>query len=88
MPLIEITTENAASREQLRAFYLTGRGLDALAPDGPLDPSLLNEIALPRPEDNYPLHIGNTSIEFGESTPLRFLCAALQSAGTSGPHLP
>jgi tetratricopeptide (TPR) repeat protein len=80
MPLIEITTENAVSREQLRAFHLTGRGLEALAPEGPLDAALLDEIALPRLEDSYPLHIGDWEIGFGESTPLLFLCAAIQSA--------
>jgi hypothetical protein len=80
MPLIEITTENAVSREQLRAFHLTGRGLDALAPEGAFDPALLDEIALPRLEDSYPLHFGDTSIGFGESTPLLLTLAALQSA--------
>ena len=80
MPLIEITTENAVSREQLRAFHLTGRGLEELAPEGPLDPALLDEIALPRFEDSYPLHFSDTSIGFGESTPLLLLCAAIQSA--------
>jgi hypothetical protein len=80
MPLIEITTENAVSREQLRAFHLMGRGLEALAPEGPLHPALLDEIALPRFEESYPLHFLDTSIGFGESTPLLLLCAAIQFA--------
>lgn len=80
MPLIGITTENAVSREQLCAFHLTGRGLEALAPDGPLHPALLDEIELPPLEDSYPLHVSDTSIGFGESTPLLLLCAAIQSA--------
>jgi hypothetical protein len=80
MPLMEITTENAVSREQLRGFHLTGRGLEEFAPEGALDPALLAEIALPRLEDSYPLHFGDTPIGFGESAPLLILCAALQSA--------
>jgi hypothetical protein len=44
------------TREELRTFYLTGRGLDAFRPSVPLRPALLDRLPPPRLEQNYPLH--------------------------------
>jgi len=60
MPLIEIASDNSVSREQLRTFHLTGRGLDALAPQGPLHPALLVDLELPRFEQSYPIYFSDT----------------------------
>ena len=57
MQLIEIAADKSVSREQLRTFHLTGRGLDALQPAGPIRPALLDQLELPRLEQNYPLFI-------------------------------
>src|SRR5271165_5235579 len=57
MQLIEIAADKSVSREQLRTFHLTGRGLDALQPAGPIRPALLDQLELPRQEQNYPLFI-------------------------------
>lgn len=60
MPLIGIAPENSVSREQLRTFHLTGRGLDAFVPKGPLHPALLEQLDLPRFEQNYPLYFAES----------------------------
>ncbi len=48
------------SREQLRAFHLTGRGLDALVPNGALHPTLLEQLELPRVERSYPIYFSDS----------------------------
>lgn len=48
------------SREQLRAFHLTGRGLDALVPSGALHPTLLEQLELPRVERSYPIYFSDS----------------------------
>jgi hypothetical protein len=60
------------TREELRTFYLTGRGLDAFRPSVPLRPALLDRLPLPRLEQNYPLHFTDSQ----EPLPLfrRFPC--------------
>lgn len=46
------------SRQQLRAFHVTGKGLDHAAPDGPLRPALLDQLpGLPRLESEYPVYV-------------------------------
>lgn len=57
MASIGTATDSLVAREQLRTFHLTGRGLDAFVPQGPLRPSLLEQLDLPRFEQNYPLYV-------------------------------
>jgi hypothetical protein len=57
MASIEIALSNSVSREQLRTFHLTGRGLDEFLPQGPLRPALLDQLELPRLEHSYPLYL-------------------------------
>jgi hypothetical protein len=60
MASIEIALNTSVSREQLRTFHLTGRGLDELLPQGPLRPALLDQLELPRLEHSYPLYLAPT----------------------------
>lgn len=60
MTTAEITPIQSVSREQLRTFYLTATGLDALRPGGPLRPSALDSIELPRLERHYPLYLAGS----------------------------
>lgn len=60
MPLIGITPETSVSREQLRTFHLTGRGLDPFLPQGPLHPALLEQLELPRFEHSYPIYVSDS----------------------------
>jgi hypothetical protein len=60
MPLIEIAAEKSVSREQLRTFHLTGRGLNALLPAGTLRPASLERLELPRSEQNYPIFVAGS----------------------------
>ena len=60
MASIGISSDSAVSREQLRTFHLTGRGLDALLPAGRLRPALLEQLELPRIERSYPLYFSDS----------------------------
>ena len=68
------------SRDELRAFHLTGKGLDALRPNGLTRPALLDDIELPHLERHYPLLLANGSIrplyevlkQTAEASPERF----------------
>jgi hypothetical protein len=57
MASIEIALNNSVSREQLRMFHLTGRGLDEFRPRDPLRPACLEQLELPRLEHSYPLYL-------------------------------
>lgn len=46
----------AVSREQLRDFHITGRSLEAIAPNGPLHPCDLESFDLPKPAVEYPVY--------------------------------
>lgn len=72
------TLDSICTREQLRTFHLTGRGLDELTPAGAPCPSKLKEIAcaIPKLEMHYPM-----CVVPGESArPFREVVAELEHA--------
>ncbi len=78
MASIGISSDTSVSREQLRAFHLTGRGLDALLPTGPLRPASLEQLELPRIERSYPIY-------FSDSVPPQPFYRLLQTVADAHP---
>ncbi len=58
MPAVVTAGEGLISRQQLRAFHLTGKGLNQAEPEGPMRPALLDQLPrLASLESGYPVYL-------------------------------